>query len=439
VRRQDHTLFSVGYAQQHKIDRNSTILLVDRYILRALTGPASIALFVTVFALSMETMPRLVARISALGNGFYFVSQSLISLIPEYLGIAVPLAIYLASALAFRRLALSSELDVLAASGIGYIRMLRMPLIFAAAGCILSIGLSSFIQPAGERRLDALGYTATRGGFGVAFPEQVPNIIDKNTQLYFETSQGDRIDNVLIQHGTTFISARSASLARGPSGDMILDLRDGVMTGNVDNGMHSSHFTNLRWDVPFAPAYRAHWKPARDRLQRFDIRSLLNLTASHRTGLPQQMAIASASGRFATALFMLLLPVFGFCFGPPPKRSRSGLALGLGILLILIFWRGVALVEDDFASVAPVLHTVLLVGFGLLAWLLFRLERKHGSGTIEAMLMKLVDRMRRLVPTWPSTRRASDPQWPARNPKALLPPPCSQRFERDERPDRQAA
>ena len=404
-----------------------------------MAGPASIALFVTVFALSMETMPRLVARIGALGNGFYFVSQSLMSLIPEYLGIALPLAIYLASALAFRRLALSSELDVLAASGIGHVRMLRMPLIFAAAGCILSIGLSSFIQPAGERRLDALGTLATRGAFGVAFPEQVPNIIDKNTQLYFETSRADRIDNVLIQHGTTFISAQSASLARGPSGDMILNLRDGIMTGNLDNGMRSSHFTNLRWDVPFAPAYRAHWKPARDRLQRFDIRSLLNFSASHRTGLPQERATASASGRFATALSTLWLPIFGFCFGPPPKRSRSGLALGLGIVLILIFWRSVALVEDHFASVAPVLHTVLLIGFGLLAWLLFRIERRHGSGTIEAMLMKLADRMRRLVPPWPSNRRPPDPQWPVRNPEALLPPARSQRFERDERPDRQAA
>jgi lipopolysaccharide export system permease protein len=369
-----------------------------------MTGPATIALIVTVFALAMETMPRLVTRISALGNGFYFVSQSLVSLIPEYMGIALPIAIYLASALAFRRLALSSELDVLAASGISSVRMLRVPIAFAAVGCILSLGLASFIQPAGERRLDALGTIATQGGFGVAFPQQVPNLIDKNTQLSFDNARADHIANVLIQHGTTFISARSASLARGPSGDMILNLRDGIMTGNVDNGMHTSHFTQMRWDLPFAPAFRVHWKPARDRLQRFDIRSLLNFTASHRTGLPQEMATASASGRFATALFLLWLPVFGFCFGPPPKRSRSALALGLGILLILIFWRTVALVEDHFASVAPELHAFLLIGFGLLAWLLFRLETKHGSGTIEAMLLKLANHIRKLVATWPRTR-----------------------------------
>lgn len=367
-----------------------------------MAGPASIALFVTVFALSMETMPRLIARISALGNGFYFVSQSLISLVPEYLGVGLPLAIYLASALAFRRLALSSELDVLAASGIGFVRMLRMPIIFAAAAGVLSLGLSSFVQPAGERRLDALGTLATKGAFGVAFPEQVPNVLDKNTQLYFESSRADRIDNVLIQHGTTFISARSASLARGPSGDMILNLRDGIMSGTVDNGLHSSRFTKLRWDVPFAPAYRAHWKPARDRLERFDIGSLLNFTAARRSGLPQEMATASASGRLATALFMLCLPVFGFCFGPPPKRSRSGLALGLGILLILTFWRTVALVEDHFASVAPWMHGVLLIAFGVLAWVLFRLETKQGLGTMEAKLVKVADFIRGLMPTWPN-------------------------------------
>jgi lipopolysaccharide export system permease protein len=369
-----------------------------------MAGPASIALFVTVFALSLENMPRLVARISALGNGFYFVSQSLVSLIPEYLGIGLPLAIYLGSALAFRRLALSSELDVLAASGVGFIRMLRVPIVFAATGCVLSLCLSSFVQPAGERRLDALGTLATRGAFGVAFPEQVPNILDKNTQLYFESSQAGRIDNVLIQHGTTFISARSASLARGAGDDMILNLRDGIMSGNVENGLHSSRFTNLLWDVPFTPSYHAHWKPARERLQRFDIKSLLNLTASHRTGLPQELAIAAASGRFATALFMLWLPIFGLCFGPPPKRGRSGLALGVGILLILIFWRTVALIEDHFAAVAPWMHAMLLIAFGALAWLLFRVETKHGFGSIEAKLMKLVERLRRVVPAWPPLR-----------------------------------
>jgi lipopolysaccharide export system permease protein len=370
-----------------------------------MAGSASMALCVTVFALMMETMPRLIARISLLGNGFYFVSQSLVSLIPEYLGIAVPLAIYLATTLAFRRLALSNELDVLAASGMGWTRLLRMPIALALAGCILSLALSGFIQPAGERRLDGLGTTAATGGLGVALPERVPNIIDRNTQLYFDCMSPAGLDNVFLQQGTTFVSAQTASLARGAAGDLILNLHDGVMTGTMDGKVHTSHFTRLRWDVPFESANRPHWKPARDRLQRFDIHALLTATASRRTGLPQAVATASASGRCASALFVLLLPLFGFALGVPPKRSRSGLAAGFGILLILLFWRASALIEDHFAWAALQLHALLLIAFAGFGAGLFRLETRYGPGIVEQLLLRLVNRVRKLLPALPHPRR----------------------------------
>ena len=51
--------------------------------------------------------------------------------IPEYLGLGIPIGLMLGVLLAFRKLALSSELDSLRGVGLGYGRLLRVPYIYA--------------------------------------------------------------------------------------------------------------------------------------------------------------------------------------------------------------------------------------------------------------------------------------------------------------------
>lgn len=67
-------------------------------------------------------------------------------LIPEYLGIGLLFATFLATALRFRSLALSVELDILWAVGMSPLRVLRVPMVISLAIALLHIGLRGYVQ-----------------------------------------------------------------------------------------------------------------------------------------------------------------------------------------------------------------------------------------------------------------------------------------------------
>ena len=57
----------------------------------------------------------------------------LANLLPEYFSLGIPIGLMLGILLAFRKLALSSELDALRGIGIGFGRLLRVPYFYAVA------------------------------------------------------------------------------------------------------------------------------------------------------------------------------------------------------------------------------------------------------------------------------------------------------------------
>src|SRR3546814_21025702 len=73
--------------------------------------------------------------------------RMLANLIPEYLSLGIPIGLMLCILLAFRRLATSSELDVLRGVGMSFGRLMRVPFAFAFALALLTLALVGFIQP----------------------------------------------------------------------------------------------------------------------------------------------------------------------------------------------------------------------------------------------------------------------------------------------------
>ena len=103
------------------------ITAADRYIFR-LTIVPMVGVFVLAASLLMlEQMLRLFEFVSAEGGPINVVFRMLMNLIPEYAGLSIPLGLLLGVLLAFRKLATSSELDVMRAVGWSYTRLLRVP------------------------------------------------------------------------------------------------------------------------------------------------------------------------------------------------------------------------------------------------------------------------------------------------------------------------
>ncbi|MFX8141307.1 LptF/LptG family permease, partial [Acinetobacter baumannii] len=81
------------------------------------------------------------------GGPVSVVWRMLANLLPEYLGLGIPIGLLLGVLLAFRRLAANSELDVMRAVGVSYVRLLRVPYLFALGLAIANLAIVGFVQP----------------------------------------------------------------------------------------------------------------------------------------------------------------------------------------------------------------------------------------------------------------------------------------------------
>jgi lipopolysaccharide export system permease protein len=119
----------------------------DRYIARLVIVPLLGTLTIAAMLLLLDRMRRLFDFVTAEGGPISVVWRMLANLMPEYLSLGIPIGLILGILLAFRKLAISSELDIFRAVGQGYGRLLRVPYIFAVFLAFVNFAIVGFVQP----------------------------------------------------------------------------------------------------------------------------------------------------------------------------------------------------------------------------------------------------------------------------------------------------
>ena len=119
---------------------------IDRYLARLIALPLLGTLVIAAMLLVLDKMLSLFDFVAAEGGPVSVVWRMLANMLPEYLSLGIPIGLMLGILLAFRKLATSSELDVMRAVGLSYGRLLRVPYMFAFALALLNLGIVGFIN-----------------------------------------------------------------------------------------------------------------------------------------------------------------------------------------------------------------------------------------------------------------------------------------------------
>jgi lipopolysaccharide export system permease protein len=342
--------------------------VIDRYLLRLMLRWQAMIVAIVLALLSLEMLPRLLAELNRSDGGAALVVRMLASLLPEYVAVALPIAVFLASALTFRHLALQNEIDALAATGLSDWRLLRWPLLVGMASALLLFGIRGYLEPAGERNLDGIAVAIADGDYGVGLQ---PGIVHRlgNATLYFETSapRGGEVTNIFVQRGPLTVSAAAARLAWSGKGELLISFHQGDTLSPGDHGRRRLlGFQRFDLAIPAAsrPPPPEHRSP-RQQLDRYPLTTLMTL-ARIAAGKPLAVTAAAAIWeRVSAASLCLLLPLFAPFLAIPPKRSRSAIGIGLGLLLIILFWRLSALIEDTWPQHMPLADMLLLTVYAL--------------------------------------------------------------------------
>jgi lipopolysaccharide export system permease protein len=317
--------------------------LIDKYILRLTLWPMLGALGVTLVALLLERVLRLLQLLSESSNRFGFVAELAANLIPHYLGLTLPAAFFIALFVVITRLNEGSEIDALLASGVSLTRIVTPYVALGTVLMVLSLVLFGFLQPYSRYAYRAVLHSAqTAGWSGVAEP-QTFFAPDQNLLMTADDvdETGEQLKRVFIRKVLAdgreeVTTASSGRLIRNPNGSQVtLELRDGQQFGTSPKGSpRVLGFESFSITLPRSSAeklLRARGMDARE----LTLGELARQARSPSPRIPRQTLLAELYARLARSFALPLLPLLAVPLGLAAKRGgRAPGVIIAGLLLI---------------------------------------------------------------------------------------------------------
>jgi lipopolysaccharide export system permease protein len=141
---------------------------IDRYIFRLVLMPMLGVFVVAASLLVLDKMLKLFEFVGSEGGPISVVFKMLANLMPEYASLAIPLGLMLGILMAFRKLATTSELDVLRAVGLSYTRLLRVPYAITLVLAACNLLIVGYLQPLSRYWYEQLDFELRSGALGAS-------------------------------------------------------------------------------------------------------------------------------------------------------------------------------------------------------------------------------------------------------------------------------
>ena len=375
------------------------ITATDRYILRLTLVPMLAVFVIAASLLMLDKMLKLFDFVALQGGPVSVVFKMLADMLPEYASLAIPLGLMLGVLFAFRKLATSSELDVMRAVGLSYTRLLRMPYLLTIVMGALNLAIVGYLQPLSNYYYEQLQYQLRSGALGASIKVGQFNTLQDKTALRVDSSrdEGRMLEGIFARIAsdkgqTLVISAREGRFfsERNSPDTVVLRLTDGqiVQDGpDVTSPRVLSFATqDLPIDLPKIEQFRKRGGKEREYL----LPELLRM-GWDKTTTPQTRAEVRASFNFriVEVMMMFLLPLLAVAMAIPPKRSTSAVGVFVSIVMVTAYHK-INQYGQDVAALGKVDPTLALWGpfvlfAALIVWMYWRIAYIPGGQPIAGL------------------------------------------------------
>ncbi|GAB5349191.1 LptF/LptG family permease [Alteriqipengyuania sp. 357] len=387
---------------------------LDRYIFRLVIVPLLAVFVLAASLLVLDQMLRLFRFVTTEGGPVGVVFQMLGALLPDYASLAIPLGLLLGTLFAFRQLALSSELDVMRAVGLSYLRLLRVPYMITALLIAINAALVFYVQPISKYYYEELQFDLRSGALGASIKVGEFTTLADRMALRIESSEDSGRElkgifaRIMAEDGQVLsISAREGRfLSTSDNPDtIILRLSEGTIVQELkgDQSPRVLSFTlhDLPIDLPAIESFRQRGEGEAE----FILPELLRIGWSDSSSEEQRNASqASFNYRLVELAMMAFMPLLAVALAIPPKRSTSALGVFVAVVLVVAYHK-VNQYMQDFASLGRIDPTLGLWGpfavFALLIlWWFWQIAYVPGGqpiGALESVFSKIVKRIGKIL------------------------------------------
>jgi len=386
---------------------------IDRYIARLIFFPMLGTLVLSAMLLVLEKMLRLFDFVATEGGPVSVVWRMLANLIPEYLSLGIPIGLMLGILLAFRKLATSSELDVLKGVGMSFGRLMRVPYAYAIALALLNLAIVGFIQPYARYAYEGLQFELRSGALGASIKVGEFTKLGDRMTLRIEESynEGRSLRGIFVRgenkdgQRVSATAARGQFLATDDPDTIILRLTQGVLIHESPKFAVPRVLTFDNHDLPIPlpkiEAFRTRGGADRE----MTIPELFVAGKDQRQSVQTRLeSRANFHFRIVEVMSMFLIPLIAIALAIPPKRSTSSLGVFLSIVLLVTQHKINQYAEDMGARgvIDPLiaLWVPFLLFAALAIWMYYTVAHVPGGqpiGALERVAAKAAQKIRGML------------------------------------------
>ena len=388
----------------------SRFRLIDAYLLRLLTWPIVGCLGVTVIALLLERVLRLLDVLSQSSARFGYVTSLAANLVPHYLGLALPVAFFVALFIVITKLSDGSEIDALLASGQSLTRIAAPFICVGLFLMVFSLVVFGYMQPYSRYAYRAVMHQAINAGWsgklsGGAFIDEPRFLMTADDA----DAAGQRLTRVFIRrvdangHEEVITAATADLRADAGAKTVTMLLRKGQRI-SVDSrgGYRTLVFDQFTTNVPLAGAAALLRSRGGDERE-LTLGELARQAELPNPVVPKTTLLAELYGRLARAVFLPFLPLLAFPLGLAAKRGNRTPGLIIAGVLLLAFQHslqlGQSLAESGKAMPLAAIGTPWLIFTGLSLWMFIGSRKRPGQTPVTELIRRFgvgIKRFRRM-------------------------------------------
>lgn len=324
-----------------------------RYIAKTIAKPLLSAIAIGLMVLLADRLVRLLDITLGKKNSLGIVFEMLAYLVPHYLGLALPAALFLGLLFGFNSLSKNSELDAFMATGIGLHQLVRPVMIIAGFFTLLALLIVGWVQPQARYAFRAIVHSVQN--VEIFFLAEAGVFMQAGTRTFIldklsrKNNQFERIflfEDKETGGSLTLTSTGGALVEHQGDPRPILRLReghrlriDGVVEADFNNAPLPPHvvgeFNNV--DTPIGRVVGTQF-----RVRGIDHRelSLLELI-KFQDKPPEKTSVTEMRGEFhkrvVTVLSIMILPILAVPFAIGRRRGHRAYRFALAVILLVVY------------------------------------------------------------------------------------------------------
>lgn len=393
--------------------------IVDRYILRQILVPLAAALLISLLMLLAGRMLGFLDVTLGKKNSFTAVFKMLAYLTPNYLGLAVPAALYLGILFGFNRMSKTHEVEAMLASGIGLNRLFRPVLWLSVLLMLFNLVAIGWMQPFGRYAYRSVIYTLTNVEVFDLAKEGIFMKAGKRTFIVDHLNQTEnKFDHLFIfedsgqSKGSETITANSGRLINSSgqgapvlrmetSKRLRLDTYPDFTTKQLPHNAITADIASA--DFPLEQVAANVFRPRGNDERELTVWELFK----RQNDPPQKSSVnlmkAELHNRIVKIIAIPMLAILALPFALSRSRSSDAYRFGIAVLLLIAF--NIIIEQGTLATSLSGLSPWFSIWGPFLVYLAFALWRfwqacfklqSEASNPLRDFMSKLAERTRRV-------------------------------------------